>query len=337
MKKRGKIRKGKVQTKRKVNASRKQTKTPSKKSGINAKKIFIYSLALGITGGAAYLAHGYLKRRKNNESLPGSNENDSIVINNNLPDRQAGLPASFVSSGSTQRRSGGSDGFPLKRGSSGPRVAQLQQALAILIGKDAMNANGGVDGKLGSGTANALKMAGYSEVVDAALFDKITGSNTKLQVVFNPSELASTLYRNAQSKNLPGVFSILNQFKSVADYSSVNDYYKKIGFVSKTIVTDLLDYAFKASESSKQQIRNEFLRIGLKMNDTGRWSLQGIKSYKDIITLRETIVVDPWNNRIPVRRNTILGDEVKVGNGMTWFRSIDNNILKVPTQDVKYT
>jgi hypothetical protein len=328
MKKRGRIRKGKSLITRKAKSQNKQVR--SKKAGISAKRIFIYSLAIGITGGAAYLAHGYLKRKKNSESLPRSNENDSIVINNNLP-------ASFVSSsGSTQRRSGGSDGFPLKRGSSGPRVAQLQQALAILIGKDAMNANGGVDGKFGSGTANALKMAGYGEVVDAALFDTITGSNTKLQVVFNPSAFASTLYRNAQSKNLSGVLSILNQFKSVADYSSVNDYYKKIGFVSKTIVTDLLDYAFKASESSKQQIRNEFLRIGLKMSDTGRWSLQGIKSYKDIITLRETIVVDPWNNRIPVRRNTILGDEVRVQNGITWFRSVDNSILKVPSQDVKY-
>lgn len=330
MKKRGKIRKEKVQIKQKVKASRMRAKTPSKKSGINAKQIFIYSLALGITGGAAYLAHGYLKRRKNNESLPGSNENDRIIINNNIP-------ASFVSSSPTQRRSGGNDALSLRPGSSGPRVVQLQQALANLIGKDAMNANGGVDGKFGSGTVNALKMAGYGEMVDAATFDKIVGSNTSVQVIFNPRELANTLYRNAQSKNLSGVLTALSQLKSVADYTAANDYYKKIGFISKTIVTDLLDYAFKNSESSKQQIRNEFLRIGLKMSESGRWALQGMPDYKDIITLRETIVVDPWNNRIPVRRNTILGDEVKVSNGMTWFRSIDNGILKVPTQDVKYT
>lgn len=328
MKKRGKIRKGKTLLKRKTKSQNKQVRP--KKAGVSAKQIFIYSLALGITGGAAYLAHGYLKRKKQNESLPGSDENDTIVINNNLP-------ATFVSSSPTQRRSGGSDALPLRRGSSGPRVVQLQQVLASIIGKDAMNANGGVDGKFGSGTVNALKMAGYGEVVDAAIFDKITGSNANVQIIFNPKELANTLYRNAQSKSLSGVLSALSQLKSVADYTTVNDYYKKIGFVSKTIVTDLLDYAFKNSESSKQQIRNEFLRIGLKMSDTGRWSLQGMNTYKDIITLRETIVVDPWNNRIPVRRNTILGDEVKVSNGMTWFRSIDNSILKVPTQDVKYT
>ncbi len=331
MKRRVKIRKAKTPIKRKVNSSRKVKWTPQKKTGTSARKIFIYSLAIGVAGGAAYLAHGFLKRKKENQLLPGSTDRDTIVINNNLP-------ASFVSSGSVaQRSSGSSDGFPLKRGSSGQRVAQLQQALANIIGKDAMNANGGIDGKFGSGTANALRMAGYGEVADATLFNKIVGSNTNVQIVFNPSELASTLYKYAQSKNLSGVLTTLNQLKSIADYSAVNTYYKKIGFVSKTIVTDLLDYAFKGSESSKQQIRNEFLRMGLKMSDSGTWSLQGLTLYKDIITLRETIVVDPWNNRIPVRRNTILGDEVRVGNGMTWFRSIDNSILKVPTQDVKYT
>jgi hypothetical protein len=83
-------------------------------------------------------------------------------------------------------------------------------------------------------------------------------------------------------------------------------------------------------------LRNEFLRMGLKMDDSGRWSLQGIPVFKDLITLRETFVIDSSSNRIPVKRNTILGDEVKVQNGITWFRSVDNSILKVPTQDVKY-
>ncbi|MFZ6013806.1 MAG: hypothetical protein ACOYXT_25930, partial [Bacteroidota bacterium] len=62
----------------------------------------------------------------------------------------------------------------------------------------------------------------------------------------------------------------------------------------------------------------------------------GIRLYNDLITLRETIVIDARNNRIPVRRNTILGEELEQTNGMTWIKSIDNSILKVPTQDVKY-
>ena len=77
--------------------------------------------------------------------------------------------------------------------------------------------------------------------------------------------------------------------------------------------------------------------MGLKVSSTGTWSLQGIRLYKDLITIRETVVIDARNNRIPVRKNTILGDELEVANGMTWFKSIDNSVLKVPTQDVKYT
>jgi hypothetical protein len=156
-------------------------------------------------------------------------------------------------------------------------------------------------------------------------------------VVFNPSALANSLYSAAQSKNLEQVIGVLKQLKTVSDYSSVNEYYKKQSFISRTIVTDLLDYAFKSNEAAKTQIKNEFLRVGLKVSSTGSWSLQGIRLYKDLITIRATVVTDGQNNRIPVRKDTILGDELEVANGMTWFRSIDNSTLRVPTQDVKYT
>ncbi|HND40662.1 MAG TPA: hypothetical protein PKX51_00005, partial [Cyclobacteriaceae bacterium] len=179
--------------------------------------------------------------------------------------------------------------------------------------------------------------AGYPETVTEATFNKITGGSGSLTVVFNPSALAVSLYSGAQSQNIEQVLSVLKQLKSVGDYSSVNEYYKKQSFIAKTIVTDLLEYAFKSNEAAKAQIRNEFLRMGLRVSSTGTWSLQGIRLYKDLITIRETVVTDAQNNRIPVRRNTILGDELEVANGMTWFKSIDNNILKVPTQDVKYT
>ncbi len=156
-------------------------------------------------------------------------------------------------------------------------------------------------------------------------------------MIFNPAALAASLYEAAQSNDLDQVLSFLKQLKSVSDYSAVNDYYKKQSFISKTIVTDLIEYAFKNDERAKAQIRNEFLRIGLKVSSTGTWGLQGIRLYSGLITIRETVVTDARNNRIPVRRNTILGDELEVANGMTWFKSLDNSILKVPTQDVKFT
>lgn len=307
-------------------------KAPVKKQGAKLKpgKVFIYALALAALSGGGYLMYDRMKRKKLTDQNRLADEADTIIINNNIP-------ASYASSGS---RSGSisSNSFPLKRGSRGSRVTALQQALSKIIGEAAMNANGGIDGQFGGGTANALKMAGYPEVIDEAMFSKLNGSSTQtIQIIFNPADLATKLYRAVQSKNLDGALTQLKQIKSVADYSSVNDYYKKQGFISKTIVTDILDFAFKSNENAKEQVRSEFQRMGLKVNDSGRWSLQGVPLFKDLITLRETFVIDTQNNRIPVRKNTILGDEIKVQNGMTWFKSIDNSFLKVPTQDVKYT
>ena len=297
-----------------------------KQGGVKPAKVFIYALALAALGGGGYLVYDRIRRRKiaDQNQIPSDNNSDTIIINNSLPASYSSFTSKMLTSAS--------DNFPLKRGSRGSRVTMLQQALSktspsILT-----------DGIFGPQTAGALKTAGYPEVVDETLFNKITGaSNGNVQVIFNPASLAASLYKAAQSKNLGEVLIALKQIKSVADYSSANDYYKKQSFISKTIVTDLLEYAFKSSESAKDQIRNEFLRMGLKVSSSGTWSLQGIRLYKDLITIRETVVTDSHDNRIPVRRNTILGDEVEVANGITMFKSIDNSILKVPTQDVKYT
>lgn len=307
----------------------KKTATPKKsqgkKSAVKPAKVFIYALALAALGGGGYLVYDRIKRKKLAEQnqLPSDN-NDTIIINNTLPASFSTITSRILSSAS--------DSFPLKRGSRGTRVIMLQQALAKTTPSIM------IDGQFGPQTAGALKTAGYPEIVDEILFNKITGSaKGSVQVVFNPSALAESLYKGAQAKNLAQVMDILKQLKSVTEYSAVNEYYKKQSFISKTIVTDLLEYAFKSNEAAKVQVRNEFLRIGLKVSSAGTWSLQGIRLYKDLVTIRETVVTDARNNRIPVRRNTILGDELEVANGMTWFKSIDNSILKVPTQDVKYT
>lgn len=309
---------GKKTQGKKVRQKNAQTKT---RKSIRPSRVFVYALAIAALGGGGYLAYDRLKRKKFSENASESNA-DTIIVNNSLP---ASYNTSYTSVAVN-------DNFPLKRGSRGTRVMMLQQAFA--------KATPGimVDGQFGPQTAGALKKAGYPEVVDQALFNKITGTNNGvLQVVFNPGAIAVDLYKAAQGKNLGGVTLMLRQIKSVSDYSSVNEYYKKQSFISRTIVTDLLDYAFKNEQAAKEQIKNEFLRIGLKVNSSGTWSLQGIRLYKDLITIRETVVTDSKNNKIPVRRNTILGDEMEEANGMTWFRSVDNSILKVPSQDVKYT
>jgi hypothetical protein len=313
-----------------MNPKRKKAVSPTKethdKGRVRPAKVFIYALALAALGGGGYLAYDRMRKRKTigKDQPPAADRSDTIVINNTLPASYASFPSRLLSSAT--------DSFPLKRGSRGARVTMLQQALSTVSPGIA------IDGQFGPQTAAALKLGGYPDVIDETLFKKITGtSGGSVSVVFNPAALASSLYSGSQSKNLEQVLMVLKQLETVSDYSAVNDYYKKQGFIEKTIVTDLLDYAFKSNEAAKAQVRNEFLRIGLKVSGTGTWSLQGIRLYKDLITIRETVVTDARNNRIPVRKNTILGDELEVSNGMTWFKSIDDSILKVPTQDVKYS
>ena len=341
-KKVSKAKKGRAKShKRKAQVSPKaKKKTLMKKGAIKPAKVFIYALALAALGGGGFLVYDKLKRRKqSSQNSPTDSNKDTIIINNSLPVSYSPTSSSPTSSLTRLISSATStitrnDNFPLKRGSRGERVKILQRALSKSTPSIA------VDGQFGPQTAGALKTAGYPEVIDETLFNQITGaasSGGSLTVVFNPAALATSLYTSAQAKDITGVLSVLKQVKSVSDYSSVNEYYKKQSFISKTIVTDLLSYAFKYDESAKTQIRNEFLRMGLKVDGSGTWSLQGIRLFQDLITIRETVVTDSQGNKIPVRRNTILGDEMEVSNGITWFKSVDNSILKVPTQDVKHT
>lgn len=306
-------------------------KAPTSKRSVRASRIFIYTLALAALSGGGYLLYDHFRRKK----FTASNNNDSI--DTTAPDGGVNTntlytndPITTASKKKSAARATASDNFPLKKGSRGARVIQLQQAL---IGKGAKIV---ADGIFGSATQSALKAQGYSISIDETEFMKITGSEPVLQIVFNPADLARKLLSAASRKDDQGVLYILRQIKTVNDYTAVNEQYKKLLLISKTIVTHLLDYAFKDDEAASKLIKVEFLRIGLKVNEAGIWSLQGIQLYKDLITIRPTIVIDAWNNRLPVKEKTILGDEVKIENGMTWFRSVDRTILKVPTQDVKY-
>lgn len=309
-----------------LDARRRQSRAgASKPKTVKPATVFLYALGIAALGGGGYLIYDRM-RRKTTVYTGASDEADTIIINNNLP---ASTTASKTGASSN-------DNFPLKKGSRGNRVVQLQQALANVLGISVMNANGGIDGIFGSGTANALKLAGYSEVIDQATFNRIVGS-AGVSITFNAASIADSLYKASSDRNVDSVLTALKQMKTTSDYAAVNSYYKEKGFISRTIVTDLLDYAFSGNEPAKEQVRNEFLRMGLKVSSSGTWSLQGLRLYNDLVTLRSTVVTDSQNNRIPVNKNTILGDEIKVANGKTWFRSIDNSILSVPTQDVKHT
>lgn len=306
--------------------AQKSGRTNPKKKRVSTSKVFVATLAMLAVGGGGYLLYNRLRR--NPTMLSNEDGGTPIIINNNIP------TASIAKTSSSSRN----DSFPLKRGSRGARVTQLQQALANKIGSAAMTANGGIDGQFGPGTANALKTAGYGEVIDEATLNRIVGTMAvAASSALEPATHALTLYRAAQSRNLDNVLMALRALASTADYSAVNTYYRNIGLVEKTIVTDLLEIAFQGNEQAREAVKKEFLRMGLKVSDAGTWSLTGVPIYRDLITIRPTFVLDTNNNRVPVPTNMVLGDEVRVENGMTWVKGIDSRIFRVPTQDVMYT
>lgn len=293
-----------------------------RKVNITPERVFIYALGIGALGGTIYFAREYylsLKHKRDSEQdlAPDTKTASSNIFN------------VFNTTGSQ------GDSFPLKRGSKGPRVKQLQQALANIIGLAEMNRNGGIDGIFGKGTENALLLANYPKTVSEDLFKQIVDNIPT--IVFNPQDLAQRLYSHANLKNLSGVLEVLRQIKSVSEYSSVNEAYKKLSLISKTIVTHLLDTAFVEDSNAKEKIKGEFLRMGLKYSSaTGKWSLAGLGAIRDIVTITDTYVVDRNQNKIKVKKNTILGDEQQIENGMTLFRAIDNSLALVPTAHVKY-
>ena len=230
------------------------------------------------------------------------------------------------------------DSFPLKRGSRGSRVTQMQQALASILGS--MDAYGGIDGQFGPGTESALIKAGYPSTINEATFNKLVGSNAGSTATSSSKQTASDLYNAAALGDADKCIQVLKRIKNVADYTAVNEEYKTVTdestLIRYTIVNHLLNYAFSANEAAKTRIKAEFIRIGLKTDSSGKWSLSGIPMKKAIITMIPTWIEDASGRRLSVNKNVILGESLYTDKGMTWFKSIQNIVAKVPTSDIKY-
>lgn len=230
------------------------------------------------------------------------------------------------------------DRFPLKKGSLGNNVRLMQAGLQKILGVDALSKLTPIDGDYESGTAQALVQAGFPKTVDEPTFLKIMqGNSANTEASFDPKTIAQQLYSQVFSKNLNGVLMGLRQLKSVGDYALVNPEYKKLTKeetdTTYTLVTHLLNYS-GFDGVSKEKIREEFRRIGLIEKSNGSWSLSGIRIYKDIQTLVHTFVTEATGMTILVDKGTILGEELKVSNGMTSFKALDGRLYKVPTRDV---
>lgn len=239
------------------------------KAGVQRKYI-IYGLGAGAVLGGGYLLYNFLQDRAVMQRGQG------LTVNNIIP----ALPVSVP-------RTTSSSSFPLRSGSRGELVKQLQQGLLRLGGEAAshirstsIRPDGSPDGVFGSGTEKALRAAGYSTTVSESSFSKIVGSSTAAtSKTMSSKAIADELIKASNSRNLFAALAALKQMQNTNDYLSVRNHFSNaiVGGVRVTSpVNALLSVAFKNNEPAKVKIRAEFTRIGLKQSPSGTWTLSGL-------------------------------------------------------------
>jgi hypothetical protein len=242
-------------------------------------------------------------------------------------------------------------GFPLKKGSKGTLVKQMQEALIKSYGKTILP-KWGADGDFGSETKNALISKGFSEVVDEATFNKIVspagaekpapGANGNTtppppQSINNDAaiKIASALITKTKARDGKGIISELQKLKSVNDYSAVNEPFKAFALDGheQSIVNGVLS-AF-TDETQRMEIKSEFFRIGLKVKDS-IWSLSGLSCALRLMTTCEATIRNAKGCCIVVPVNTIIGTSTGTKGADTIFKTLDGQTLFVPTKNIKH-
>ena len=310
----------------------------------NAGKIVLATLTIGAAGVVGYFGWQYYKKKKesksdnlDNELLkihPTTTSNPSDTTHRTtVTDTPYTPPADTTGTKGTKTKSsssGSGDDFPLKKGSKGDNVRQLQQALISKYGSSILPKYG-ADGDFGSETQNALKKKGLPTVVSESTFNVITqgGGADKSSL----SSLATKLYKAATAKNLNSVISLLKNIENKDDYQQVSNAFQqqRLHGVRQTLVNGLLS-SF-SSEDQKQKIRMEFIRMGLQY-DGSKWSLSGFDG-KTIVTKEPATVWVNATESVQVPAMMVLGNEVTQRLDFTLFEN-NNQYFLVKTQSVKY-
>ncbi|MCR9171914.1 MAG: hypothetical protein NXI10_05450 [bacterium] len=250
--------------------------------------------------------------------------------------------------------------FPLRRGSRGQYVRQLQQALVARYGSSILPRYG-VDGDWGSETTNALSSKGLPTVIytysmlqtileKIALPSKSTSSNQPKKdqgstsssgaTMDNPKAIsvAKNLRWHIRKRNFKGVNYFLSLIKNKADYQTVNEFFKASDMhdgTKRTLVTGVLRF-FKDS-FMRDLITKHFYRMGLKKRN-GKWSLGGLGQilYDQIQVIKDAKVWNAQKLAMQVPKNTILGEFISAKHGVTKFRTIDGKELFTATSNVRY-
>lgn len=335
-------------------SNKKVTKTDKDKK---LKQILLVGVGLTATGVAGYFGWQYYKKSKENGakkqttfSPPADPIPEYKPSNNSSPSYDP--PPSNTSNGGSKTKNTtynpdpikevidnasnvynsipkSKSEFPLKKGSKGDKVRQLQQALIAQHGASILPKYG-ADGQFGTEMANALKKLKYPAKITESLFNVITSSKGA-----NTNSLAKQLVSALSNHDFPKTINLLQQIGSVSEYTNVSNEFKTMrvnGGVRQTLVNGALNAFLDAKQ--KQTIRMEFLRMGLKF-DGSKWTLSGFDGFdtQQIITIRPTQVwIDGFNCKV-VPSRMVLGKPIAQRLDYTLFENNGQHFL-VKSKDI---
>lgn len=308
---------------------------PSSATAKSRKKetgtIMLTTLAIGAAGVLGILGWQYIKKRKQKNS-PNLDETLLKSQSGNTPsgpftDILSPLPGNTATSpyvpdsispviipsngnGDKKNSASASDDFPLKRGSKGENVRQLQEALIGKYGSKTLPKYG-ADGSFGAEMVAALKKVKLPATISETLFNVLvqgnasTGTETTGTTL---SVLAQGIYNAILKRDFTTVLSLLKSIKSSDDYSTVSTAFKeyRINGVRQTLVNGLLNVF--STNTQKEQLRLAFARMGLTY-DGNKWSLSGINGIPIITIIPTKVWVSP-NTAVKVPARMVLGHEV---------------------------
>ncbi len=258
------------------------------------------------------------------------------------------------------RSSGGSGGssttsgagFPLKKGSRGELVGELQKALARKFGS-AVLGRGGIDRIFGNDTQRALTNNGLPAVVTQRVFEAITERKTGVDktgfsatekkkgiTVTKPKAIATELRDTIIKGRFDLALNQLAEINTTDDYDLVNTFFKEyITYgVRKTIVTALLQRFKSADDTAK--LSSEFKRMGLAQKSSGQWynpnTLNGLGDGQKIKAINAAKVWNIKRESLTVPPQTILGEFLHATNGVTEFSTLDDKVLFIETKNIAY-
>lgn len=294
------------------------------------KKTKYLLVGLGVitvgAGSFLYLQHQKKKKQNANNSIADSFTTSSLPIP---------APTTSTNSGGSS-----SSGFPLKKGSRGTLVSNLQNALIKKYGPSILPKYG-ADGGFGTETVNALLSKGFPTTITSELFSRLvvgSGGTSYSTNSSSSSSISKALHTAILKNSLSSALQALKNIKDVAGYTAVNTVFKKtrVDLVRKTLVTALLS-KFNSS-TKKKQINAELYRIGLKYDGT-QWALSGIYGVviDQLITIKPTHIWDDDGRKMNVPTATILGEYLDANNGVTEFETLDRRRLFVKTTSISYT